>query len=43
VVFADLDNDGDLDLVVTRNIASRGEIAAAGNELFRNDAERSWT
>jgi hypothetical protein len=40
-VFADLDNDGDLDLVVTRNARpDLGARAALSNALYRNDGGR---
>jgi enediyne biosynthesis protein E4 len=40
-VFADLDNDGDLDLVVTRNARDDGDLRdTRSNALYRNDGGR---
>jgi hypothetical protein len=40
-VFADLDNDGDLDLVVTRNARDEGDLRdTRSNALYRNDGGR---
>ncbi|HSC27794.1 MAG TPA: CRTAC1 family protein [Vicinamibacterales bacterium] len=40
-VFVDLDNDGDLDLVVTRNARSKGDVRDTRlNALYRNDGGR---
>ena len=41
-VFADLDNDEDLDLVVTRNSRTDGDLRdTRSNALYRNDGGRS--
>jgi len=42
-LFADLDNDGDLDLYVSNMPGTKGDITWAPSTLFRNDGEGRFT